>query len=169
MKVFGLVGWSGAGKTTLGVRLIPELTARGLRVSTIKHTHHRFDIDHPGKDSYRHREAGAEEVLVASERRWALMHELRDDPEPNMDDLVRRMTPVDLLLVEGFKHHSHPKLEIYRPANGKALLHPDDDTIVAVASDENLPDVTLPVLDLGDAAAIADFVMEACGLEGRMS
>lgn len=166
MKVFGLIGWSGAGKTTLIVSLIPELTRRGLRVSTIKHTHHRFDIDQPGKDSYRHREAGATEVLVASEKRWALMHELRDDPEPDMDALVSRMAPVDLLLVEGFKFHPHPKLEVHRPANGKPLLHPDDETVVAVACNEALAEATVPVLDLDDAGAVADFVMEACGLTG---
>jgi molybdopterin-guanine dinucleotide biosynthesis protein B len=166
-RIFGLVGWSGAGKTTLLVRLIPELVKRGLKVSTIKHTHHDFDIDKPGKDSYRHREAGATEVLVASERRWALMHELRGASEPSMEDLARHMSPCDLLLVEGFKHHPHPKLEIHRPANGKPLLHPKDPTIVAVASDEPLHGGPLRVLDLADEAAIADFVVKACGLETK--
>src|SRR5260370_34393929 len=122
MKIFGFAGWSGSGKTTLMTALIPELVARGLTVSTIKHAHHAFDVDQPGKDSWRHREAGATEVLVASERRWALMHELRDAPEPSLDALVARISPVDLLLVEGFKRHPHPKLEVYRAALGKPLI-----------------------------------------------
>ncbi|MEO5337901.1 MAG: molybdopterin-guanine dinucleotide biosynthesis protein B [Magnetospirillum sp. WYHS-4] len=158
-RVLGIVGWSGAGKTTLLVRLIPELVGRGLKISTVKHTHHDFDIDRTGKDSYRHREAGAGEVLVASERRWALMHELRGAAEPSLDTLIGHMSPCDLLLVEGFKHHPHPKLEVHRPANGKPLLHPNDSTIVAVASDVALADCALPVLDLGNERAIADFIL----------
>jgi molybdopterin-guanine dinucleotide biosynthesis protein B len=122
MRIFGLAGWSGSGKTTLLAALIPELAARGLTVSTIKHAHHEFDIDRPGKDSWRHRQAGAREVMVASSRRWALMHELRDAPEPPFEDLVARMSPVDLLLVEGWKWHPHPKLEVHRPSLGKSLL-----------------------------------------------
>ena len=114
MKVFGITGWSGSGKTTLMKALIPNLTARGLRVSTIKHAHHRFDVDKPGKDSYEHRAAGATEVMIGSANRWALMHELRDEPEPRLDDLIARMTPVDLLLVEGFKTEAHIKMEVYR-------------------------------------------------------
>ncbi len=126
MRIFGLAGWSGSGKTTLMTALIPEFVARGITVSTIKHAHHAFDVDQPGKDSWRHRQAGASEVMVVSERRWALMHELRGAPEPGLDELVPRMTPVDLLLVEGFKHHPHPKIEVYRPSLGKPPLHPDD-------------------------------------------
>ena len=162
MRIFGLAGWSGSGKTTLLAALIPELVARGLSVSTIKHAHHEFDIDQPGKDSWRHREAGASEVMVASARRWALMHELRGLPEPSLDELVARMSPVDLLLVEGFKRQPHPKLEVHRPSVGKPFLYPDDPHIVAVASDENLA-VPLPVLALADAASIADFILGGNG------
>ncbi len=158
MKIFGLAGWSGSGKTTLVVRLLPELISRGYRVSTVKHAHHDFDIDKPGKDSYRHRHAGATEVMVTSARRWALMHENRDAPEPSVAEITARMSPVDLLLIEGFKHHAHPKLEVHRPANGKALLCPDDPHIVAVASDTPLPGVSVPVLDLNDVPGIADFI-----------
>jgi molybdopterin-guanine dinucleotide biosynthesis adapter protein len=158
MRIFGLAGWSGSGKTTLLTRLIPELTGRGLSVSTIKHAHHEFDIDKPGKDSWLHREAGAREVLVASSRRFALMHELREAPEPSLDALVARMTHVDLLLVEGFKAHPHAKLEVHRPSIGKPFLYPDDPHIVAIASDEVLS-APLPLLALADVAAIADFIL----------
>jgi molybdopterin-guanine dinucleotide biosynthesis adapter protein len=163
MKIFGLAGWSGSGKTTLMTALIPELIAKGVSVSTVKHAHHAFDIDQPGKDSWRHRAAGAVEVMVASERRWALMHELRDAPEPELEALVAQMSPVDLVLVEGFKRHSHPKLEIYRPSVGKPPLHPDDPDIVAIASDESLPEAPLPVLPLADAAAVARFILDHLG------
>ena len=163
MRIFGLAGWSGSGKTTLMTALIPEFVARGLSVSTIKHAHHAFDVDQPGKDSWRHRQAGANEVMVVSERRWALMHELRGAPEPGLDELVLRITPVDLLLVEGFKHHPHPKIEVYRPSIGKLPLHPDDRYIVAVASDEDLPGLTLPRLPLGNPAMIADFIVRHDG------
>jgi molybdopterin-guanine dinucleotide biosynthesis adapter protein len=159
MRIFGLAGWSGSGKTTLMTALIPEFVMRGVRVSTIKHAHHAFDVDQPGKDSWRHRQAGASEVMVVSERRWALMHELRDEPEPGLDELLPRITPVDLLLVEGFKRHLHPKIEVYRPSLGKPPLHPDDAFVVAVASDERLPALLLPWLPLDDAAAIADFIL----------
>jgi len=158
MRVFGLAGWSGSGKTTLLAALIPELVRRGVTVSTIKHAHHEFDIDQPGKDSWRHRQAGASEVMVASSRRFALMHELRDAPEPSLDELVARMAPVDLLLVEGFKRDPHPKLEVHRPSVGKPFLYPDDPHIVAIASDETLS-APLPLLPLGDAAAIAAFIL----------
>jgi molybdopterin-guanine dinucleotide biosynthesis protein B len=158
MQIFGLAGWSGSGKTTLLAALIPELVGRGVTVSTIKHAHHEFDIDQPGKDSWRHRQAGASEVMVASSRRFALMHELRDAPEPSLDELVARMAPVDLLLVEGFKHDPHPKLEVHRPSVGKPFLYPDDPHIVAIASDETLM-VPLPLLPLGEVAAIADFIL----------
>ena len=164
MRIFGLAGWSGSGKTTLLTGLIPELVARGLSVSTIKHAHHAFDIDKPGKDSWRHREAGASEVMVASARRWALMHELRGAPEPALENLVARMSPVDLVLVEGFKRHPHPKLEVHRPSLGKPLLYPDDSDVVAIAADEPLA-APIPLLPLGDPAAIADFILDHFGLD----
>jgi molybdopterin-guanine dinucleotide biosynthesis protein B len=159
MRVFGLAGWSGSGKTTLMAALIPEFTSRGLSVSTIKHAHHTFDIDQPGKDSWRHRQAGAQEVMIASDRRWALMHELRDDPEPSLGELLERLTPVDIVLVEGFKRHAHSKIEVYRRSVGKPLLHPDDSHIIAIASDERMPGVRLPWLFLSDAGAIASFIL----------
>jgi molybdopterin-guanine dinucleotide biosynthesis adapter protein len=163
MRIFGLAGWSGSGKTTLMTALIPELVARGITVSTIKHAHHAFDVDQPGKDSWRHRQAGASEVMVVSKRRWALMHELRVAPEPGLGELLPRMTPVDLLLVEGFKHYPHPKIEVYRPSFGKPPLHPDDPYIVAVACDEELPGLALPWLPLGDPTAIANFILQHDG------
>jgi len=167
MKVMGLAGWSGSGKTTLMMRLLPELIGRGVTASTMKHAHHNFDIDQPGKDSYVHRSAGATEVVVSSVNRWALMHENRGGPEPSAVELMQHMTPVDLLLIEGFKREPHPKIEVYRRANGKPLLHPEDPHIVAVASDNLLPGVTLPVLSLDDIAAIADFILGYCGLTPR--
>ena len=163
MRIFGLAGWSGSGKTTLLTKLIPELIGRGITVSTLKHAHHEFDIDKPGKDSWLHRQAGAMEVMVASSRRFALMHELREEPEPSLDQLAARMAPVDLLLVEGFKTHAHPKLEVHRPSVGKPFLYPDDPHIVAVASDEVLT-VPLRVLALADIAAIADLILGGDGL-----
>ena len=162
MRVFGLAGWSGSGKTTLLTRLIPEIIGRGLTVSTIKHAHHEFDIDKPGKDSWLHRQAGASEVMVASARRFALMHELREAPEPSLDELIARMAPVDLLLVEGFKAHPHPKLEVHRPSVGKPLLYPNDPHIVAIASDTAL-EAPLPVLDLADVGSIADLILGETG------
>jgi molybdopterin-guanine dinucleotide biosynthesis protein B len=164
MKIFGLAGWSGSGKTTLMVRLLPELTGRGLTVSTIKHTHHSFDIDKPGKDSYEHRRAGAREVMVASSRRWALMHELGDDPEPHPDELIARMEPVDLVIIEGFKSYPHPKIEIHRPSLGKEFLFSADPSVRAIASDAPLKNVPLPVIDIDDVAAIADFILDYCGI-----
>lgn len=164
MKIFGLAGWSGSGKTTLVTRLVPELIGRGLSVSTLKHTHHNFDIDRPGKDSFNHREAGAHEVMLSSGRRWALMHELRGDPEPSVTELAARMAPVDLLLVEGFKRHPHPKIEVYRPSVGKPALYPENGTIVAVASDAPVTDTDLPAFVLSDVSAIADFVLDFVGL-----
>jgi len=163
MRVIGLAGWSGAGKTTLVVRLVPELVRRGLTVSTMKHAHHGFDVDQPGKDSHRHREAGATEVLVGSERRWALMHENRGAPEPSAAELMRHMTPVDLLIVEGFKREGHDKIEIHRRETGKPLLYPDDPHIVAVLSDEPLPDCALPVISIDDIGAVADFILSHFG------
>jgi molybdopterin-guanine dinucleotide biosynthesis protein MobB len=164
MKVFGLAGWSGSGKTTLLIRLIPEFVARGISVSTIKHAHHGFDIDQPGKDSHAHRMAGAREVMVSSGRRFALMHELRGAPEPALEDLVARMSPVDLLLVEGFKHHAHDKLEVHRPSVGKPLLAPSDERVVAVACDVQLAGLGVPVLPIDDIPAIAAFVIAHCDL-----
>jgi molybdopterin-guanine dinucleotide biosynthesis protein B len=167
LKVLGLAGWSGAGKTTLLAALIPELVRRGVTVSTMKHAHHAFDVDQPGKDSHVHREAGATEVLVASANRWALMHEHRGAPEPSSAELMRHMTPVDLLLIEGFKRESHDKIEIYRAANGKPLLAAEDPRIVAILSDRPVSQAKVPVIDLNDIAAIADFVMRHCGLVTR--
>ena len=164
MNIFGVAGWSGSGKTTLMVALLPALIARGISVSTMKHAHHGFDIDTPGKDSYEHRRAGATEVMIASGRRWALMHELPDTPEPEMEDLITRMTPVDLLIVEGYKTHKHDKLEVHRPANGKPLLCHDDDRVVAVASDAPIDELKVPLLDLNDVSAVVDFVVDHCGL-----
>ncbi len=167
MKIFGLTGWSGSGKTSLIVRLIPRLTGRGLRVSTVKHAHKGFDIDHPGKDSHNHRLAGAAEVLVSSPYRWALMHELRDgEAEPALGDLLAKLTPVDLLLVEGFKREPHEKIEVWRAAVDKALIAPDDPSIVAVASDGPVPGCPVPQLDLNDAEAVAAFIVARCGLAG---
>ena len=158
MRVIGIAGWSGSGKTTLIVRLIPLLRARGRRVATIKHAHHDFDIDREGKDSFAHRQAGAESVLVASGRRWALMHELRDAPEPTLAELFARLPPADLVLVEGFKRDPIPKLEVHRPALGKPPLFPDDPRVVAVACDVPFYAGVLPVLPLDDASALADLV-----------
>jgi molybdopterin-guanine dinucleotide biosynthesis adapter protein len=155
MRIIGITGWSGAGKTTLILKLIPLLTAQGLKVSTLKHAHHMFDVDTPGKDSYEHRAAGATEVLIASENRFAIMHELRGAPEPPLEILLARLSAVDLVLIEGFKRAPHPKIEVYRAANGKPPLHPGDGAIVAVASDAAFPDAGRPVLDLNDAPAIA--------------
>lgn len=159
-----MVGWSGSGKTTLLVRLIPELTRRGYSVSTMKHTHHNFDIDQKGKDSYEHRMSGATEVMLTSGKRWALQRELRDEPEPDMDALIARMAPVDLILIEGFKRHRHAKLEVFRPSVGKSLIAADDDTIVAVASDGPVDAVMVPVLDVDDVVVVADFILQFCNL-----
>lgn len=167
MKVFGLAGWSGSGKTTLAVRLIPALVERGLRVSTIKHAHHAFDVDTPGKDSYEHRHAGASEVLVSSASRWALMHEHRGAPEPRLPELLRKLSPVDLVLVEGFKQEKHAKLEVWRRSLGKPLLAPGDPQVVAVASDGPVPEADRPVLPLDDIGDIADFIVVTCGLDQK--
>lgn len=159
MRVIGLAGWSGSGKTTLITKLVPVLKLRGLRVSTLKHAHHGFDLDRPGKDSFRHREAGATEVIVSSASRWAILHELRDEEEWNLLDLVEKMSPVDLVLVEGFKRDAFPKIEIHRAENGKPLIQPDDPYIVAVAADIALPQAKVPVIDLNDVEAIADLLL----------
>jgi molybdopterin-guanine dinucleotide biosynthesis adapter protein len=159
MRVIGIAGWSGAGKTTLLARLIPRLVARGVRVSTVKHAHHGFDVDQPGKDSHTHRMAGASEVLVSSATRWALVHELRGSPEPSLAELLRKLGPADLVIVEGFKHGSHPKLEVYRAAVGMPPLHLDDPHIVAVASDAPVEAARVPVLALDDIEAVADLML----------
>lgn len=169
MKVFGITGSSGSGKTTLMVKLLPELIGHGLTVSTMKHTHHRFDLDQKGKDSFEHRQAGATEVMISSSNRWALMHELRGAPELDMDELIEQMNPVDLLLIEGFKQHRYEKLEVYREANGKPLRCRDDMDVVAVACDTPLEDLSVPVIDLNDVAAIATFIVQCCQLEGKMT
>ncbi|MDO9708185.1 molybdopterin-guanine dinucleotide biosynthesis protein B [Paracraurococcus sp. LOR1-02] len=158
MQLIGLAGWSGAGKTTLLTRLIPCLARRGLGVSTLKHAHHRFDVDMPGKDSWKHREAGARQVLVASEQRWALMTELRGAPEPDLRFLLSRLSPVDLVIVEGFKRDSLPKIEVHRVENGKPWLHPEDPRIAAIASDVRPPATDLPWAPLDDADSVADLV-----------
>ncbi|MDA8107613.1 MAG: molybdopterin-guanine dinucleotide biosynthesis protein B [Betaproteobacteria bacterium] len=158
MKIFGFAGYSGSGKTTLIEQLIPRFVRKGLRVSLIKHAHHTFDVDQPGKDSYRHRHAGATEVLVTSSRRWVLMHELRGEPEPSFDEQIRHLSPCDLLLVEGFKFAPIPKLEVWRAETGEALLHPNDPHIVALASDAEV-ETALPRLDLNDVDGVAGFVL----------
>lgn len=157
MKVFGIVGWKNAGKTGLMERLVTEFTARGVAVSTLKHAHHAFDVDKPGKDSHRHREAGAREVLVAGAQRWALMSELRGAGEPSLEDLLAKLAPVDLVLVEGWKRDAHPKVEAWREETGNPLIAHGDPTVRAVASDQVL-ELDRPVFDLNDTAAIADFI-----------
>jgi molybdopterin-guanine dinucleotide biosynthesis protein B len=156
MRFIGLAGWSGAGKTTLLTKLIPELRRRGLSVSTLKHAHHAFDVDQPGKDSFEHRAAGAAQVLVASAKRWALMTELREAPEPGLRELLAQLSPVDLVIIEGFKREAHPKIEVHRAANGKPWLHPEDARIGAVASDVAPPAGVPPWIALEDIPAIAD-------------
>jgi molybdopterin-guanine dinucleotide biosynthesis protein MobB len=167
MKTFGIAGWKNSGKTGLMERLVTEIVRRGLSVSTIKHAHHAFDIDLPGKDSRRHREAGAREVLVSSGKRWALMHELREEKEPPLDALIARMSPVDLVLIEGYKHALHPKLEVHRAETGKSLLCLTDPSIVAVASDVFLEGIDAKLMHLDDTHAIADLVLAHCGLAAK--
>jgi molybdopterin-guanine dinucleotide biosynthesis protein B len=164
MKIFGFAGYSGSGKTTLIEKLIPLFVQRGLKVSLIKHAHHTFDVDQPGKDSFRHRHAGCTEVLVTSSRRWALMHELRGAAEPTLNEQIERLSPCDLLLVEGFKHEPIPKLEVYRAEVGESMIHPHDSNIVAIASDAKV-DSALPQLDLNAPETIAAFVLKHVGLE----
>ena len=160
MRIIGLAGWSGSGKTTLITKVLPRLIARGHTVSTLKHAHHGFDLDKPGKDSFMHRASGATEVIISSERRWAVLHELRDEGEWDLPALLSKASPVDLVLVEGFKRDPFPKLEIFRAVNGKPLLHPDDPHIVAVASDGTVPDARVPVIDLNDIEAVADTLLK---------
>ena len=163
MKLYGVVGWKNAGKTGLMERLVSEITGRGISVSTVKHAHHRFDVDQPGKDSYRHRVAGATEVLLASRNRFALMHELRDEKEPALSELLKKLAPVDLVLIEGYKRDTHPKVEAHRAETGNPLIAPDDPTVRAIASDTPL-DFDRPVFDLDDTRAIADFILAETGL-----
>ena len=158
-KVLGMVGWSGSGKTALITRLIPLLVSRGLRIATLKHAHHAFDVDQPGKDSYEHRKAGASEVIVSSARRWVQMHEIGDAAEATLAEHLQRLSPCDLVLVEGYKTERHPKLEVFRQAVGKTPLHPTDSRIVAVASDQPLPGLAIPHVDLNDIGAVADVVL----------
>lgn len=163
MRIYGVVGWKNAGKTGLMERLVAEITGRGFSVSTVKHAHHTFDVDHPGKDSYRHRVAGASEVLLASRNRIALMQELRGADEPPLAELLQRLSSVDLVLVEGYKRDKHPKVEAHRAVTGNPLIAPDDPTVRAVASDTPLT-VDRPVFDLDDTVAIADFILSEVGL-----
>jgi molybdopterin-guanine dinucleotide biosynthesis protein B len=163
VKTFGFAGWSGSGKTTLIEKLIPRFVGGGLRVALIKHAHHAFDVDQPGKDSYRHRHAGASEVLVTSSRRWVMIHELRGAQEPSFEEHMKRLSPCDLVLVEGFKFAPIPKIEVWRAATGEPFLHPNDPHIVAVASDTRF-ESSLPLLDLNDDAGVATFVLKHLGL-----
>jgi len=163
MKIYGVVGWKNAGKTGLMERLVTDITGRGFTVSTVKHAHHSFDVDHAGKDSYRHRTAGASEVVLASRNRVALMQELRDADEPTLEDLLQRLSPVDLVLVEGYKRDAHPKVEAHRAETGNPLIAPDDPTVRAIASDIPLT-MDRPVFDLNDTKTIADFILAEVGL-----
>jgi len=164
MKVWGVVGWKNSGKTGLVERLVTEFLSRGLSVSTLKHAHHRFDVDQEGKDSHRHRVAGAHEVLLASRNRWALMHELRDEDEPGLDELLQRLSPVDLVIVEGYKRDSHAKIEAHRAETGSPLIAPGDASVRAIASDSAIALDDRPVFDLDDTTAIADFIAAELGL-----
>lgn len=163
MRIYGVTGWKNAGKTGLMERLVSEITGRGFSVSTVKHAHHTFDVDQPGKDSHRHRIAGASEVLLASGKRWALMHESRDEEEPSLEALLARLSPVDLVLVEGYKRDRHPKVEAFRAETGNPLIATEDQTIRAVAADCAIK-VDRPVFDLNDTRAIADFILKEVGL-----
>ena len=164
MRVFGVIGWKNAGKTTLMERLVAEIAGRGFGVSTVKHAHHSFDVDHAGKDSWRHREAGAREVLVAAGHRWALMSELRDAPEPPLAVLLEKLSPVDLVLIEGYKRDSHPKIEAWRAATGAPVIARDDPTVRAVATNDLVEGLRVPVLPLDDPRAVADFILREVGL-----
>ena len=163
MRLYGVVGWKNAGKTGLVERLVTEITSRGFAVSTIKHAHHTFDVDRPGKDSYRHRHAGATEVLLSSTKRFALMHELRGSEEPSLADLLARLSPVDLVLIEGYKRDVHPKVEAFRAETGNPLIALEDGTVKAVAADTPL-DLDRPVFDLNDTVSIAEFILAEVGL-----
>jgi molybdopterin-guanine dinucleotide biosynthesis protein MobB len=164
MKTFGVVGWKNSGKTGLMERLVADISRRGFVVSTVKHAHHSFDVDHPGRDSYRHRQAGAQEVVLASYNRWCVMHELRGAQEPTLEELLAKISPCDLILVEGFKSEPIDKIECFRAETGNPLIVSDDPQVLAVASDTQLEGVKRPVFDLGDTAAIADFILDHVGL-----
>ena len=158
MKVFGVTGWKNSGKTGLVERLVSEFISRGLSVSTVKHAHHTFDVDHPGRDSYRHRAAGAKEVLLVSKNRWAIMHELRDEDEPELSEILKKVEKVDLVIIEGFKRDRHPKIEAFRQETGTSVIAREDESIVAVAADTSLTDLKIPVFDLNHTSEIADFI-----------
>ena len=158
MKVFGVTGWKNSGKTGLVERLVSEFISRGLSVSTVKHAHHTFDVDHPGRDSYRHRAAGAKEVLLVSKNRWAIMHELRDEDEPELSEILKKVEKVDLVIIEGFKRDRHPKIEAFREETGTSAIAREDESIVAVAADTSLTDLKIPVFDLNNTSEIADFI-----------
>ena len=158
MKVFGVTGWKNSGKTGLIERLVGEFISRGLSVSTVKHAHHTFDVDHPGRDSYRHRAAGAKEVLLVSKNRWAIMHELRDEDEPELSEILKKVEKVDLVIIEGFKRDRHPKIEAFREETGTSAIARKDESIVAVAADTPLTDLKIPVFDLNNTSEIADFI-----------
>lgn len=164
MNIFGVAGWKNTGKTGLVTRLVTHFTQAGLRVSTIKHAHHAFDVDHEGRDSWRHREAGASEVLVSSRHRVALMEELRGEDEPPLEELIGRLKPADLILIEGYKSSPHSKIEAYRQEAGKALIAPNDPSIKAIASDVPFADATIPVIDLNDTEKIASFIADELGM-----
>ncbi|WP_147126934.1 molybdopterin-guanine dinucleotide biosynthesis protein B [Shimia ponticola] len=163
MKVYGITGWKNAGKTGLMERLVAEITGRGFTVSTLKHAHHQFDVDQPGKDSFRHRDAGAHQVLLASSKRWALMTELREEEEPPLSDLLAKLAPVDLVLIEGWKRDRHPKVEAWRAETKNPLIAPGDDTIKAVASDTDI-ETDRQKFNLNDTSSIADFILAEVGL-----
>jgi molybdopterin-guanine dinucleotide biosynthesis protein B len=163
MKIIAIAGYSGSGKTTLIEKVIPCLVMEGYRVSLIKHAHHEFDVDQPGKDSWRHRHAGASEVMVTSSNRWALMHELRGEDEPSLDEQLKHFAPCDVVIVEGWKHHAMPKIEVHRKLSDKPLLFPEDASVVAIATDEHLA-THLPQFDLDDASSVAQFIITHLGL-----
>jgi len=165
MKVYGIVGWKNSGKTTLVERLVTEITSRGFSVSTVKHAHHTFDVDHEGKDSFRHRAAGATEVLLASRNRWALMHEIRDGAEPPLSELLEKISPVDLVLIEGYKRDNHAKVEAHRAETKQGLLAREDATVTAVASNDVIDGLSVPQFDLDDVTAIASYILKEVGLE----
>lgn len=164
MRVYGIVGWKNSGKTTLVERLVIEITGRGFSVSTVKHAHHTFDVDHEGKDSYRHRSAGAREVLLASRNRWALMHETREEAEPPLPELLKKLSPVDLVLIEGYKRDDHAKVEAHRAETKQGLLADDDTTVKAVATNHPIDTLSVPTFDLDNVPAIADFILREVGL-----
>lgn len=164
MRVYGIVGWKNSGKTTLVERLVIEITGRGFSVSTVKHAHHTFDVDHEGKDSYRHRSAGAREVLLASRNRWALMHETREEAEPPLSELLKKLSPVDLVLIEGYKRDDHAKVEAHRAETKQGLLADGDTTVKAVATNHPIDALKVPTFDLDNVPAIADFILREVGL-----